>query len=241
VKGVEEKAAGGPGIVYDPGRRFPFITSPEGYDALMYLSDNEKQLGVEMLKVNYAEVPGVEQPPEHHAVQLRNPIMMFQSDPELFVQDDNDAKAIYEVVLGMPLQKLMEFTDKSGPTIEDPAVLRRFQMIMLLVAKVAQEVKSDWTLQLVATGPNWGWLTRQQLCLLDQPHSAVWNDEQRLMLEYTHAVVHYDVPDQLFERAEAAWGRKQLLRYTAMIAKYAGAHMIYHVNITDAEKRGQVR
>lgn len=230
------------GVVNDPGRRFPIFTSPGAYESQSHLSEEEKRLGVKMFDVNYANVPGVEQSPEHHFVQLRNPINMFQYDPELFVQDDNDANALYDVVVGYSLKDIMKTTDESNPhQFTDPEALHRFNTVLLMISRIAYEYQHDWCLQMVGTGPGWSWLSKKQLCALGLHNSIVWNNEQRLILEYTAAVIHYEVTDELFARAEALWGKKQLLRYSAIIVKYVSAIMLYHINITDAEKNGELQ
>ena len=236
-----DRAPGGvkDGLMHNPGRRFPLIISPEGYDLLSHLSEEEKAIGKEMLRVKMANIPGVEQPPEHAAVQLRNPSMMFQHDPELFQREMVDYDRMSELVMGLTTVEIMEATDKDGLRVDDPDIKRRHSNSMLMVTKIAHDFRDEWTLSLMTTFPGWT-LSKQQFCLLGQPQSAVWSDEQRMVLEYTAAVIHRKLDDVLFARVRAEWGTTQMLRYTQWITYYVRLIAFDCVNITDAERHGHL-
>jgi hypothetical protein len=226
------------GFLCDPGRRFPLILTPAAYQALTHLASEEKRVGSELLRVKMADIPGVEQPPEHAAVQIRNPSMMFQHDPELFKREMDDYDRMSKLVMGLDSTEIMHATDKGGLRVADPEIRGRHGAAMLMVTKIAYDVQDEWTLRLMSTFPGWT-LTKEQFCLLGKPESVVWNEEQRLILRYTHGVVHRAVSDELFSDAKAAWGIQQLLRYTQWITYYVRLLTWNAVNMTDAERNGR--
>lgn len=228
------------GVFQVPGHRFPLIISPEGFEALSYLSDDEKALGAEMLRVAATDIEGVEQPPDHAAVQAHNPSLLLQSDPELFKNVMTFYDGFGKLVVGMDNDEIMATTGADGHKATDTEDLRRYHTSIFMVAKLAQLTGDEFMVRMSATNPALK-LSRQQLGLLDQPQSSVWNDEERLILEYTEAVYNRTVSDELFARAEEFWGRKQLLRYSLWIGIYACWIIFNHININDADKAGQVK
>lgn len=224
------------GLFYDPGRRYPLVTSPDGYDALSDLTEEDKRVGVEMLKISSPDKDGLVQTPEHHAVQSRNPGMMYQSDPKLFEKAINCD--LSKLVIGLADKEIALWPTANGVRTDDPDIRHRYQLAWLIIAKVAHENQDEWTLRLVATLPAL-LLSKQQLALLGQPQSVVWDEEQRLMLEFAEGVMRQTVSDECFARAEAAWGRKQTLRYAAWTAHYVGFLMFNYLNVSDAERTGQ--
>ncbi|MGB8365764.1 MAG: carboxymuconolactone decarboxylase family protein [Rhizomicrobium sp.] len=48
--------------------------------------------------------------------------------------------------------------------------------------------------------------------------SKLFNDEQRLIMEYTNAVVTGDVPGELFSRVVGTFGEKGAIEFTAVVA-----------------------
>lgn len=235
---VAEATASTKDIFYAPGHRFPTLRSARGFDSLSYLTDEDKRIGVEIFdQTKMINIEGVKQPPEHEAVQAINPYMIFQSDPELFAADLSYGEAMSSLCFGMNNEEVMGATDQEGGAASNPEVSHRHRMAMLIVCKVADEYKEGWTLRLMSTFPGLT-LSKEQFCLLDQPRSAVWNEEERLILEFTHGVVHAKVDDELFARAEVMWGRKQLLRYAAWVTRYITLMLFNHLNFADPEKAG---
>jgi hypothetical protein len=226
------------GLMPVPGRRFPTVISADGYRALGFLTDEDVGIGRQIFEqTKMANIAGVQQPADHMAVQLVNPYMLFQSDPKLFAADLDYAEKLSVLVFGMNNQEVMAATDPDKLP-QDPHVLRRYNAAMLITAKVAHEYEDEWTLRLVATGPGWS-LSRQQLMLLGQPQSSVWDEEQRMILEFTSAVIRRQVTDEIFQITEAMWGRQQLLRYGAWITRYVSLLMFDHINIADSERQGR--
>lgn len=51
--------------------------------------------------------------------------------------------------------------------------------------------------------------------------SKLFDDEQRLVLEYVEAVVTGSVPDELFARVKEKWGQKGTVEFTAVIGTFS--------------------
>ena len=231
-------------INYDPGRRYPFVLSPSGFDKLSHLSDEEKQIGKRIIdRANPIKIEGVEQPPDHAAVQFINPFTILQSDPELMAAEIEYEETHYRLLVGFqmtPDDHLMKTTGKDGVKTLDPDLRRRHYLALLIVQKVAHEYKDEWTLRLMATNPGYV-LTTEQFGLLGHPQSVVWDEEQSLLLEFAEGVMRRTLTDELHARAEAMWGRKQTLRYAKQITLYVGMLMFDYININDAERLGRLR
>lgn len=56
-----------------------------------------------------------------------------------------------------------------------------------------------------------------KLAMFCQPDSQIWNEEERMTLGFTVAVLDGTMTDELFEQARLTWGEKKLLRYIAWI------------------------
>lgn len=70
-------------------------------------------------------------------------------------------------------------------------------------------------------------LTSEQLgAIPDWQTSALFDDEQRLVIEYTQAVVTGRVPDDLFARVVARYGEQQAVECTTAIAFWSFWAMI---------------
>lgn len=51
--------------------------------------------------------------------------------------------------------------------------------------------------------------------------SSLFDEEQRLVLEYADAVVTGEVPDELFDRVKARYGEKGTVEFTALIGTFS--------------------
>jgi hypothetical protein len=241
-KGCQGGAAVGEGFFSDPGRRFPIITAPKGLDALSFLTDEEKKLVVENWDYLIDSMRGKdsEQPPDHAEVQRRNPDHIGLCIPGVWLKEIAMYEDMISGLCGINIAKLMETTKSDqGMGVLDPAILQHFCTAMLMVAKVAHELKVEWTHRLLATSPNCAFLSKQQFGLLGHPKSAVWDKNQRLALEFTEGVVRQTLTDQQFAMAQEAWGSQRLALYARWITYYVGLLLLTVVNITDAEKRGE--
>ena len=219
---------------HHPGRRVPTMLTADGYDELSYLDDDDKRVGREIFD-SLNMVTG-KQDPEHAALQAINPsFALYTADPKLYKNQATYYGGMLDLVCGMNNEMLLASTNANGADVITPDIQRRFIMGQLIVTKVAHECRNEWALRLMASLPNCA-LSKEQFALLDQPQSAVWDEEERLILEFTSGFVHGNTTDELFARAEAYWGRKQLLRYSEWIAFYIGNVLMAQLNVTDAEK-----
>jgi len=70
-------------------------------------------------------------------------------------------------------------------------------------------------------------LSAEQLAMLSMWRtSRVFDDEQRLVIEYTQAVVAADVPDELFKRVVDRYGEKGAVEFTALVGFWSCWAMI---------------
>ena len=229
------------GAVFDPGRRFPIITSPEGLDALPFLSDAEKKLVQENFQYMIISMRGEDskQPRDHAAVQSRNPDFIGMCIPDVFLKELSMYEDMISGICGIDITEMMSTTDQDkGFEGLDPQVIRHFCTAMLMAAKVADDMDVEWARRLFATAPNFGFLTKQHWVLINQPTSAVWSEEQRLSLEFTEGVMHQSLSDDLFARACELWGTQRTVLFARWITYYVGLLLLTVVNITDADKAG---
>lgn len=56
--------------------------------------------------------------------------------------------------------------------------------------------------------------------------SSLFDDEQRLVVEYVEAVVSGDVPEELFARVVERWGEKGAVEFTAVIGTFSAWAML---------------
>jgi alkylhydroperoxidase family enzyme len=73
----------------------------------------------------------------------------------------------------------------------------------------------------------------QQACIPFWRTANVFNDEQRLVIEYTLAVVSGDVPDELFAKVLRHYGEKEAIEFTVGISWWSFWAMIINATRTD--------
>jgi alkylhydroperoxidase family enzyme len=66
-----------------------------------------------------------------------------------------------------------------------------------------------------------GVTTEQIVALPEFRTSDLFTEEERTVIEFTHAVLDGQMTDELFARAEALYGEKETLEFTAVIAYWA--------------------
>ena len=234
------------GLLHDPGRRLPRVLSDEGWDALPHLNDEDRKLG----RAIFAEHPwanvnedmeGVTQSPEQAQLQLRNPwAIVFQNDPESFKIELPYGYQLGLLVYGMTEAEVLEATTETAPKV-DPKVLRRYHLAHLIEMKLAHEYKCEHPARLFHTIPALQEaFSREQMAVLHTPESSAWDEEERLILQWTKAVMDRQVTDELFARAEKMWGTKQALRYALHVCRYMFLLTFDDIVVSDAEKRGEV-
>jgi hypothetical protein len=145
------------------------------------------------------------------------------------------------VVLDMSDEEFMGQLDINAPPIKDPEVRRRYDTSQFMELKIMHDWDADWAVHVMASQPNiCRMLKNHQFALLGMPGSALWDDEQRLILQFTEGVVNRSVSDELYSRAEKFWGLKQMLRYAYWISWYAGCCcMLPALMMSDADTKGR--
>lgn len=56
--------------------------------------------------------------------------------------------------------------------------------------------------------------------------SSLFDEEQRLVVEYVEAVVSGDVPDDVFDRVVARWGESGAVEFTAVVSTFSAWAML---------------
>ncbi|MBT8339292.1 MAG: hypothetical protein HKP58_07660 [Desulfatitalea sp.] len=111
---------------------------------------------------------------------------------------------------------------------DDPDVRRRLGNALLIVLAVTAELDDQYMLRMMLTTPtetkpdeNGSYLmSAERAAMLLQPESSVWSDEERLVLQFTYAVMRKEMTDDLWNRASEAWGPKETMRYIQWIGIY---------------------
>ena len=137
--GTKQIMSGEAGLFHDPGLRFPIFTGAKGYEAMPFLSREEKAAGVGMLWCRW-ETP--DQKPEEYAVQARKPAYVMQSDPLLWQETMRNYAVVTKLLCGtmydsesVERHQGAEMHDR----IKDPNEPRRCELGQLMViAKIAR-------------------------------------------------------------------------------------------------------
>ena len=234
------------GLLHDPGRRLPRVISEEGWDALPHLNDEDRKVGKAIFKAHpwanvKEDMEGMTQAPDQAQLQLRNPwAIVFQNDPESFKIELPYGYELGRLVYGMTEAEVLEATTETAPKVA-PEVLRRYHLAHLIEFKLAHELKCEHPARLFSTIPALAnAFSREQMAVLHTPESGVWDEEERLTLQWTKAVMDRQVTDELFARAQKMWGTKQMLRYAEHVCRYMYLLTLDDIVVSDAEKRGEV-
>ena len=96
-------------------------------------------------------------------------------------------------------------------------------VLHLLVLTTLKHVKDECLVGALSSGKK-GKMARgfqpHHLMMMDFPESEVWNEEQRLVLKYTKAVLESRLTDELWDAAVKLWGVKRCLGYIQMIGNF---------------------
>ncbi|MBT8340682.1 MAG: hypothetical protein HKP58_11260 [Desulfatitalea sp.] len=60
----------------------------------------------------------------------------------------------------------------------------------------------------------------QKFAMVDYPDHDTWNDEERLAIEFTKAVLDHKMTDELYKKAEKAWGVKGVMRIICWLGMF---------------------
>ncbi|MCC8142081.1 MAG: hypothetical protein LIO56_06075 [Lachnospiraceae bacterium] len=58
--------------------------------------------------------------------------------------------------------------------------------------------------------------------MIDHPESALWNDEERLCINFINALYDYSMTDEIFQEALDTWGEQQTIRNISWFAYVLG-------------------
>lgn len=224
----------------EPSLRLPVLTEASDLDRLSYLSNEEKQLGIQFVEGVVLGATDHEALPDHAALKDREPMFISAYDPALTMGPMGAAYTLVaQTVTGLTNAEIAAAIGRpEGLVTEDLQRRRQWELSMLFVYKLAWDLNDEWLMRLMATMPRL--FGTEKSVMLGTPQSNVWDDDERLVLEFTGAVVNRNVSDELYARADAAWGTQGIIRRVTWIALYHYYTLLGNVNTTDAYKRGEV-
>ena len=135
------------------------------------------------------------------------------TDPEIDKRHAGLAIAAQNPKLALQLAKLSSFIAGGLGWCQRHAlrelaiqtVNTHFKSVYSFNARIPNAVAGGLSADLQAALPSW-------------QSSDVFSDEQRLVIEYTHAVAGGDVPGELFSRVVERYGEKEAVECTALVA-----------------------
>ncbi|MBT8339995.1 MAG: hypothetical protein HKP58_10385 [Desulfatitalea sp.] len=208
------------------------------YSNLPYLSDEEKALGTQLMQ-QYAPTPeyGIgDMPPILKNLWLQQPAFLLSCDPEYYQAYAQYYDVLVKLVTGFDSLEQMypacvrikgiDTTTKR----DDPEVRRRFSNALLMGAAIGVEFDDQWYIRFYSNLPldqrfqnddaQDYLMPAEKFSMLHHPESSVWDDEERLCLQFTYAVIRRKMTDEIWDRAMAAWGEKETFRYLQWIGLY---------------------
>ena len=137
-------------------------------------------------------------------------------DPEINQYHAGIALAAHSPKLALNLAKL------SGLIAGELGWCQRKDLRELAIQALNLHYKSDYSFRSrMPTATACGVSLEQQAALPYWRTSALFDDEQRLTIEYAGAVVSGDVPEELFAQVVAQWGEQGAVECTALIGFWA--------------------
>jgi alkylhydroperoxidase family enzyme len=152
-----------------------------------------------------------------------------QADPELPGNHSAFGIVARSPPLALRVVKLSEYIASDMPWTAQHRDLRQLAIQTLNV-----HFKCDFSFQShLRPSRLLGLSVEQQAAIPYWRTANVFSDEQRLVIEYTLAVVAGDVPDELFYRVVGQYGEQQALGFTVAIAWWSFWAMIINATGTD--------
>lgn len=143
------------------------------------------------------------------------------TNPEIDAAHTGIAVTAHNPMLALNLAKM------SGFIVRDMAWCQNAALHELVVQTVNLHFKCDFTRKArAARALSFGFDSAFLAVLPDWATTDVLNSEQRLVVEYTYAVVAGAVPDELFKRVVAEFDEKGAIECTAAISWWAMWAMI---------------
>ncbi|MBT8339944.1 MAG: hypothetical protein HKP58_02250 [Desulfatitalea sp.] len=222
----------------DKLNRIPKINVPADIEKLPWCNKKEKEKGMEYLsrllkpKLEWGVLNN--EMPKQSNIWYQMNVMCMANDPEGWVDYYTYYEKLTSLVTGLDGNDgiMQVTTSKKGIDAsdkrDDPDVRRKVGNALLIVLAVTTELDDQYMLRMMLststeTTPdeNGSYLmSGERVAMLHRPESSVWSDEERLVLQFTYAVMREEMTDDIWKRAEAAWGMKEPLRYIAWIGQY---------------------
>ncbi|MBT8342255.1 MAG: hypothetical protein HKP58_20700 [Desulfatitalea sp.] len=214
--------------------------APSDYEKVSFLSDEEKALGSGWLKrfispayewgLGKGELPALDR------IWFLNSWQSIAFDPELNAAYVDYFDRLVSLVTGFDgNDEIMSATTRAKGVDgtqrrNDPDARRRYGNAMLMILAIAAEQNNVYWLRMMLVVPTEReadengsyYMSAEKAAMLTRPESSVWTDEEGLVLEFTHAVIHDGMTDALWDRAMAAWGEKEAMRNLLWIGNYMG-------------------
>jgi len=151
------------------------------------------------------------------------------SNPEIPGKSSAFATVARDPRLALRLIKLSDYI-----LWEMPWTSQRQALKQLAIQTLNLHFKCDFSFQShIRPAQACGITLEQQACLPFWQTANVFDDEQRLVIEYTLAVVTGQVPDTLFARVVKQYGEQQALEFSVAIAWWSFWAMIINATRTD--------
>jgi hypothetical protein len=115
--------------------------------------------------------------------------------------------------------------------------VQRSDVHTLLIMICDKRLKSEDSYMAHYAGFGFGrGVSEEKMAALDFPESAIYTDEERMIIEFAHAALDGDVPDDLFERARALYGDREMLEVAVSLAYWTFFPYFINALQTDALK-----
>jgi alkylhydroperoxidase family enzyme len=152
-----------------------------------------------------------------------------QANPEIPGNHAAFATVTQNPQLALLLVKLSDYIVR-----EMPFTVKRPDLREVLIQTLNLHFKCDYCFQAhLRPAKSLGLSLEQQALIPFWRTANVFSDEQRLVIEYTFAVVAGDVPEELFARVKTSYGEKETVELTVAIGWWSLWAMIINATGTD--------
>jgi alkylhydroperoxidase family enzyme len=179
-------------------------------------------------------VHGVFQPSDHpafpdpHITELFATLFPGIENPKFDSNHTGLAITAYNPQLALHFAKLSRFL------AHETAWCRRSDLRELAIQSVNLHFNSDFSFDARVPNAHAAGLTDAQLAALREWRTSdLFDEEQRLVIEYANAVATGAVPSGLFARAVQRYGETETVEFTSLVAVWSAWAMI--INATHAE------
>ncbi|MBT8339660.1 MAG: hypothetical protein HKP58_07780, partial [Desulfatitalea sp.] len=192
------------------------------FSNLPYLSNEEKALGVKIRVTPTAEFGIDDMSPEFSRIWQNQPGFLAVCDPKYYEAMKPYYETLVKLVIGFDSTAELFSAGvrpkglDHGPKADDPEVRRRWSNAMLIMTAIGFETDDQYYIRYFTTGPTDPrdrddsrkdyCLSGEKVGMIRHPESSVWDDEERLVLQFTYAVMRRQMTDEIWNRAMAAWG-----------------------------------